>query len=204
MGCRAPDRRRHGRSGSRRVGRAAQRRRRGAAAGSPRLQGARLEDAHRGRARAALRPRRLVVRGVGRGPRQPAGVRRARHVGRPAAGRQTGHRGPRRRARQGAARRQVGLRRRRHPHRPGRRHLPVDRGGVDPGQGHPRPHHAGGGPALPGLRLRAEQGLPVPPAQDGAEGVGSHVDPPSQLGVHGPPSLVRHQGRGQAAPRFAD
>ena len=40
--------------------------------------------------------------------------------------------------------------RRHHPaHRQGRRPLPVDLGGVDPGQGDPRPHHAGRGRALP-------------------------------------------------------
>ena len=47
-------------------------------------------------------------------------------------------------------------------HRAGRRHLPVDRGGVDPRQGDPRPHHAGRGGALPRLLVRVEQGLPGP------------------------------------------
>ena len=47
----------------------------------------------------------------------------------------------------------------------------------------------------PGLRLRTEQGLPVPPPQDGAQGVGPHIDSPPHVGVHGPPALVRHPRR---------
>ena len=125
----------------------------------------------------AVRPHRRVVRRLGGRPRDPGGVRRARHGRRAAARRAAGDRGARRRARRGRRRRQLGLRLRAAPtsnasHGQGRRHLPVGRRGVNPRQGHPRPHHASRGRALPRLRLRREQGLPVPAAQGGAAGYG--------------------------------
>ena len=69
-----------------------------------------------------------------------------------------------RRARPGPPRRQLGLRRRwRRPHRQGRRHLPVDRRRVDPGQGHPRPHHAGRGrPTTRATTSSSTRAIPCP------------------------------------------
>ena len=97
------------------------------------------------------------------------------------------------RARPRAARRQVGLRGRRHrpAHRQGRRPLPVDLGGVDPGQGDPRPHHAGRGRALPAVVVRPEQGLPVPAPQGGAPRRRAVGHPPPELGVHGHAAVGR-------------
>ena len=44
--------------------------------------------------------------------------------------------------------------------------------------------------ALPGLRLRREQGLPVPEAQGSPCSMGADVDPSAHLGVHGSPALA--------------
>ena len=44
---------------------------------------------------------------------------------------------------------------------------------------------------LPGLRLRVQQGLPVPAAQDGVVGDGPDGDPSSVVGVHGAHALDR-------------
>ena len=149
-------------------------RRRGAAARPAGLQGARLEDAHRGRAGEALLADRLVVRHVGGRSRDAGGVRRARHVRRAAPRGPARDRGARRRSRCDRRRRQLGLRLaggadgEGASHGQGRRDVPVGLGGVDARQGHARPHDAGRGRALPRLRLRREQGLPVPAAQGGA------------------------------------
>ena len=69
-------------------------------------------------------------------------------------------------------------------------HVPDGLDGVGARQGHARPHDASGGRALPRLRLRRQQGLPVPAAQGCARGVGADVDPPAHVGVHGPPALA--------------
>ena len=48
-------------------------------------------------------------------------------------------------------------------HRQGRRHLPVDRGGVDPGQGHPRPASCGPRPrTTPATTFDRNKGYPCP------------------------------------------
>ena len=83
--------------------------------------------------------------------------------------------------------------------RQGRRLVPHDRCRLDRGQGDTRPNHAGRGRELPGLRLRAEQGVSVPPPQAGAQGVPAHVDPPAHLGVHGQPSVAGPAGSGGAS-----
>ena len=123
-------------------------------------QGPRLEDAHRGRARAAVRPHRRVVRRLGgrsRHRRRSATSSGMADAQRLAA--RAGDRRPRRRARRGRSSTATGTssraRRRREV-----RIVKADAtclsvaGGVDPRQGHPRPDHARGGRALPGLRLR--------------------------------------------------
>ena len=75
-----------------------------------RLQGARLEGAHRGRAREALLPHRGVVPHVGSGSCIASRVRRDRHGRRATTGGPACDRGPRRGARRDRRRRQVGLR----------------------------------------------------------------------------------------------
>ena len=76
VGRRARGRRRHGRGGPRRLGRPADGRRRRAAPRPAGLQDPRLEAAHRGRARGAVRPHRRLVHGLGGRPRVGRGVRR--------------------------------------------------------------------------------------------------------------------------------
>ena len=68
----------------------------------------------------------------------------------------------------------------------GRRPLPVDRGGVDPGQGHPRPHHAGRGRALSaGGGSTPTRATRAPATRRSLRGRGTVGHPPPQLGVHG-------------------
>src|SRR5690606_28809916 len=63
--------------------------------------------------------------------------------------------------------------------------------GVDPGQGDPRPADASAGPRVSRLRLRRQQGIPLSAAQDRPGRIRTDVDPSTQLGVHGPPTLGR-------------
>ena len=116
------------------------------------LQDPRLQDAHRARARGAVRPHRRLVRGLGGGPCQPARSATSwacprRSASPPAAPSTASASSPTRCCVDGNWDFVGGGRTR--AHREGRRPLPVDRGGVDPGQGHPRPDHAGRGRALP-------------------------------------------------------
>ncbi len=118
----------------------------------------------------------------------------------PAAGRPPGDRGARGHARPGTGGRQLGLR--------GsglhsadcqrRRHLPVDRHRLHPGQSHPGPDDASRGRALPRVRIRFQQGLPVPSAQDGLAGLRAVGDPSPHLDLHGASGLGRGRSPGRA------
>ena len=159
------------------------------------VQGPRLEDAHAGGARADVRPHRVVVRHVGRRARVAGRVRHARacqpRSGSPptapsrASG--SGRSGPCR------ARRQVGLRPPRHDHqaRQGRRCacLSIAAASILAKVTRDRIMQAEA-PTLPRLRLRAEQGLPVP-APQGRPAAWGPPRSTAQLGLHGPPALDR-------------
>ena len=54
--------------------------------------------------------------------------------------------------------------------------------------------------ALPGVRPRPEQGLPVPPPQAGAQGVRPDADPPTFMGVHGQPAVAVPPPRARGGP----
>ena len=200
-GPRDRGRRRRGRPG--RVGRPDQRRRRRPAQGPAGQQGARLQDAHRDRARAAVRPHRRLVRR--RGPWATPARTSATTSGMSEAQRL-------------AARRAIdGL-------GVDARPVLIDGNWDFVGGGNAMRIVKGDarclsiaaasilakvtrdrimrerGRALPGLRLRPEQGLPVPPPQDGAQGVGPDVDPPPHLGLHGPPAVGRQARRRKPSP----
>ena len=88
--------------------------------------------------------------------------------------------------------------------RQGRRDLPVDRGGVDRGQGHAGSSDARRSRELSRLRLRLEQGLSVPPTQDGAGRHGPDRDPPAVVGVHGQHAVDGHPATcGRPDPQLA-
>ena len=67
----------------------------------------------------------------------------------------------------------------------------VGGGGLRPGQGGPGPADAHGRGPLPGLRPRAEQGLPIAGPPDRAARIRAVGDPPPQLGFRPRPPLVR-------------
>src|SRR5260221_10565790 len=114
-------------------------------------------------------------------------MRRDRYVGRATVGRAARARRVALPGRSCVARWQLGLRRgrKRDPHRQRRRDIVVDSRRIYLGQGHARPHHASPCTAVPRVRLRTQQGLPVPAPQSGIAGMGTDVDPSTQLGVHG-------------------
>ena len=198
-GPRGGGRHRRGRPGL--VGRAAHRRRRRRAAGPPGLQGPRLQAAHRARARGAVRPHRRVVRRVGGRATPP--VEECDALGMSAAQRL-------------AAKRAIdGLGLAAEPDQVlldgnwdfvGRgttiklvkgdaRCLSIAAASILAKVTRDRMMRAEAA-ALPRLRLRAQQGLPVPPPQAGAGGLRPHRDPPPQLGVHGPPGVDGLQAGG--------
>jgi DNA-3-methyladenine glycosylase I len=78
-----------------------------------------------------------------------------------------------------------------------RRQVQVDRRGLDPGQGGPRPADGRDGRALPRLRLRQPQGLPRLDPRRSVAGARSLRDPPQGLEA----GAARADGRGPAAGR---
>ena len=76
------------------------------------------------------------------------------------------------------------------PHREGRCDVPHCVDSVGAREGDARSDDARRVRALPRLRLRREQGLPVPAAQSSPRCMGADFHPPPHLGVHGSPALA--------------
>jgi putative endonuclease len=79
--------------------------------------------------------------------------------------------------------------------------VPLRRGGVDPGEGFPRPDDGGVRPALPGVRALRTQGVPHSGAPRGAPPTGPLPDPPQDIswGAGGTTPPEARRGLGDAA-----
>ena len=82
--------------------------------------------------------------------------------------------------------------------------LPVDRRRVDPGQGHPRPASCGPRPSTsPATTSTSTRATRAPATRRRSQACGPDVDPPPDVGVHGPPAVGRQAARpGAADPRL--
>ena len=189
------------RGGAGLVGRADHGRCRRPASGPAGLSGAGLEDAARAGARAVVRSTGLVVHGLGGGVRLPDGVRRPRYGRGPAVGGPSG-------SSMGSASRRTrcswtatgtswvwAARSESSKATPPACRSP-------PRRSWPRSPAIGSceaeARALPRLRVRFQQGLSVPPAQDGPAGVRPFGHPPPNLDLHGAPGLGRGRRPGRA------